>query len=154
MTAGLDPQAAEIACPACDARLTIPAGALAPGHVRRCVVCPSTELFVRKDFPQRLGVAIVVIGFALSCVSWGFYHIYLTFGILFATALVDVVLYVLVGESLSCYRCHAQYRGVEHMQDHGAFELETHERYRQQAARLAASSGPVQAAGGGHSARR
>jgi DNA-directed RNA polymerase subunit RPC12/RpoP len=146
----LDPQASEIACPACGARLAVPAGAVSAGQIHRCVVCPSTELFVRKDFPQRLGVAIVVIGFAASCISWGFYHVYLTFGILFATALIDVLLYVVVGDNLTCYRCHAQYRGVEHMQDHGAFELETHERYRQQAARLGSSPGNPQATGSAH----
>jgi len=117
--------------------MNVPQGAIADGRVRRCVVCPSTELFVRKDFPQRLGVAIVVLGFAASCVSWHYYHLYLTFGILFATALVDVVLYVLMGESLTCYRCSAEYRGLEGLDQHGAFDLSIHERYRQQAARLA-----------------
>ena len=143
----LDPLPTEMACPACQARLAIPDGALAAGHVRRCVVCPSTELFVRKDFPQRLGVAIVVIGFAASCVSWAYYQVYLTFAILFATALIDVILYAVVGESLNCYRCNAEYRGVEHLHDHGTFELETHERYRQQAARLASSPGNSQPRG-------
>jgi hypothetical protein len=61
---------------------------------------------------------------------------YLTFGILFATALFDVLLLALVGNSLVCYRCGAEYRDVEGIEDHGAFNLETHERYRQQAARL------------------
>lgn len=147
-TAELDLQPAAICCASCGERLSVPVGALSRGEVHRCVVCPSTELFVRKDFPQRLGVAIVVVGFAASCISWGFYHVYLTFGILFATALVDVVLYALVGESLTCYRCHAEYRGLERMHDHRGFDLETHERYRQQAARLGANAGKQPVAGG------
>ena len=61
----------------------------------------------------------------------------LTFAILFATALVDVVLYLIVPDALMCYRCGAQYRMAEGMARHGAFNLETHERYRQQAARMA-----------------
>jgi hypothetical protein len=60
----------------------------------------------------------------------------LTFAILFATALVDLVLYIVVGDALLCYRCGAQYRNVEQMEEHSGFNLETHERYRQQAARL------------------
>jgi hypothetical protein len=40
---------------------------------------------------------------------------------------------------------------VEHLQDHAAFELETHERYRQQAARLGSSPGSPRAAGNQHS---
>ena len=59
-----------------------------------------------------------------------------TFAILFATALADVLLYALVGDALMCYRCDALYRGVEEMEIHGSFNLETHEKYRQQAARL------------------
>ena len=59
----------------------------------------------------------------------------LTFGILFATAIIDVVLYSLVGDALMCYRCFAQYRGQDKYEEHGPFNLETHERYRQAAAR-------------------
>jgi hypothetical protein len=92
-------------------------------------------------------VAIVVLGFAASCVSWAYYQVYLTFAILFLTALVDVVLYVLVGESLTCYRCHAEYRGVTAIDEHGAFELATHERYRQQAARLGQAASGRSSAG-------
>jgi hypothetical protein len=81
-------------------------------------------------------VALVVIGFVGSSIAWFNYQVLLTFGILFATALVDLVLYIVMGESLTCYRCHSQYRGFEEIERHGAFDLETHERYRQMAARL------------------
>jgi len=46
------------------------------------------------------------------------------------------LLYIVMGESLTCYRCSAQYRGFEEIERHGGFNLETHERYRQMAARL------------------
>ena len=55
-----------------------------------------------------------------------------TFGILFATALIDVVLYLTVGNLLQCYRCQAQYRGVPGLENHEPFDLETHEKHRQQ----------------------
>jgi hypothetical protein len=125
----------ELRCRACDAALPVPADAIHDGRLRRCVACPSTDLFIRKDFSQRLGVSIVVAGFAASSVAWFFYWIYTAFALLFATALVDVVLYLLVGEALVCYRCGAHYRSVAELGDHGPFRLETHERYRQQAAR-------------------
>lgn len=73
---------------------------------------PGADLFVRKDFPQGLGVAIVTVGLLASCVAWGYSQLYLTFGILFATALVDVVLYVFVPNALMCYRCGAMYRAL------------------------------------------
>jgi hypothetical protein len=92
---------------------------------------------VRKDFPQRLGVAIVVVGIVASSIAWGYTFVVATFAILFATALVDVVLYLVVPDALMCYRCGAQYRGAPGISQHESFNLETHERYRQQAARMA-----------------
>ena len=92
---------------------------------------------MRKDFPQRLGVALVTIGLLGSCVAWAYSQLYWTFGILFATALVDVLLYAVVPNALMCYRCGAMYRGAADIDQHGSFNLETHERHRQQKIRLA-----------------
>jgi hypothetical protein len=116
--------------------MTIPDRAVSADRIERCLVCPSTELFARKDFPQRLGVALVVLGFIGSSIAWANYQVFWTFAILFFTALVDLVLYLVMGESLTCYRCQAQYRGAQEIERHGGFDLETHERYRQMAARI------------------
>ncbi|MGC3968750.1 MAG: hypothetical protein QM775_15685 [Pirellulales bacterium] len=125
-----------LACPACQGELVVPAGAYHDGRLEQCLVCPSTELFIRKDFSQRIGVSIVVLGFAISCVTWYLRLPYWTFGVLFATALVDVTLYFFVPNCLNCYRCDAQYRGLKGLDNHEHFNLETHERYRQQEIRL------------------
>ncbi|HEY2827611.1 MAG TPA: hypothetical protein VGJ04_08435 [Pirellulales bacterium] len=125
-------------CERCGQEVQIPAEAIdAGGGVHRCLACPGTDLFVRKDFPQRLGVTIVTVGLLASCVAWGYSQLYLTFAILFATALVDVVLYVFVPNALMCYRCGAMYRGAAGVEQHESFNLETHERYRQQKIRFA-----------------
>jgi hypothetical protein len=129
-----------IACTHCQQQITVPDGAITGQQITRCLVCPSTELFARKDFPQRLGVALVIIGFVGSSIAWFNYQVLLTFAILFVTALIDLVLYIVMGESLTCYRCHAQYRGTQEIERHGGFNLETHERYRQLAARMRDSS--------------
>ena len=66
---------ATLDCPACGAVITVPGDAFTAGtppHLRRCLVCPSTELFVRKDFPQRVGLAIVVAGLSPEWESEGF----------------------------------------------------------------------------------
>lgn len=132
----VEPGAPSLDCPHCHTQRPIPPGAVAEGWLRQCLVCPSTELFVRKDFSQGLGVTIVVIGLAISSVFW-FYRMPLwTYGVLFATALADVVLYITVGNLLQCYRCQAQYRGLAGMENHGPFDLETHEKHRQQRIRL------------------
>ena len=105
-----------------------------------CLLCGSQEMFVRKDFPQRLGVTIVVLGFGASCVTWYFQWVAATFAILFATAFVDVVLYFAMGNVLECYRCHAHFRGLEKLDSRDPFDLEVYERYRQQAARIKEST--------------
>jgi hypothetical protein len=131
----LPPDAEELACPQCGVSLHIPRDAIQAETVTRCLVCPSEDLYVRKDFPQRLGVGLVVLGIVGSSIAWAYSQVFWTFAILFATALVDVALYAVVGDALMCYRCHAQYRGTSHMQRHGQFSLETHERHRQMVAR-------------------
>jgi hypothetical protein len=135
--AEFDSATRELACPNCPAKWPIPENVFAQGKLWQCLVCPSTELFIRKDFSQKLGVAIVVVGFVISSVFW-FYRMPLwTYGVLFATALIDVVLYLVVGNVLHCYRCQAQYRGVPGLENYGGFDLETHEKHRQQKIRLA-----------------
>ncbi len=131
-----DAHTTSLDCPHCQGKITIADDAIEGNRVKRCLVCPSTDLFVRKDFPQRLGVGLVVVGIVGSSIAWYYADVIWTFGILFATALIDVLLYMLVGDALMCYRCQAQYRGVEEMDSHGQFDLETHERYRQLAARM------------------
>jgi len=132
----LSSETVSVACPNCSKAIQVPSGAIAEGRIDRCLVCASTELYARKDFPQRLGVVLVVLGFIGSSIAWANYQVLWSFAILFATALVDLVLYVVMGESLTCYRCHAQYRGFEEIERHGGFDLETHERYRQMAVRM------------------
>ena len=130
-------------CQHCGQEIEAPVGAISGQTISRCLVCPSTDLYLRKDFPQRLGVAIVTVGIVGSSVTWAYTMVFWTFAILLATALADLILYLIVGNALMCYRCHSQYRGVEGMQQHGAFELETHERYRQLEARLPRHKEPI-----------
>ena len=123
-------------CPHCHQPVAIPTDAIEGEQIRRCLLCPSRDLYARKDFPQRLGVALVVLGFVGSSIAWANYQVLWSFAILFGTALIDLLLYIVMGESLTCYRCGAQYRGFEEIERHGGFDLETHERYRQMAARM------------------
>ncbi|MDP7020646.1 MAG: hypothetical protein QGG36_32975 [Pirellulaceae bacterium] len=132
-----------LTCGRCEVEMSIPPQAVESENVTRCLACPSTELFVRKDFPQRLGVTIIVAGFVGSTIAWYYYQLYLSLGILFSTALLDALLFLFVGNVLSCYRCHAEYRGLNLQERHKPFDLETHERFRQEAARLAEAGPPT-----------
>jgi DNA-directed RNA polymerase subunit RPC12/RpoP len=130
-------------CPRCRQQIKLPPAAVEGQRVRRCLVCPSHDLYIRKDFPQRVGVLLVTIGVIGSSIAWYYSSLTWTFGILFATALADLLLFMLVGSALMCYRCGAQYRGVAEMETHGQFNLETHEKYRQLAARTASAARPA-----------
>lgn len=132
---------AALACPHCGGSIAVAPGSVEGDRVRCCLACPSRELFVRKDFPQRLGVLLVAVGIIGSSIAWYYANLAWTFGILFTTALADLALFALVGDALMCYRCGAQYRGVAEMDAHGEFNLETHEKYRQLAARMTSSAG-------------
>ena len=131
---------AALTCAQCGRTIVAHVPNLDTDRLERCLICPSPDLFVRKDFPQRLGVAIVVSGFLASSIAWYFHMVLTTFGILLASALVDVCLYLVMGNVLECYRCHAQYRDVAQFETHPAFDLETHERYRQAAQRASSLS--------------
>ena len=125
------------ACPHCATPIAIPTAAIAGGQLERCLVCPSRDIYLRKDFPQRLGVLIVVLGFVASSITWAYSRPIWTYAILFATAMVDVVLYLVMPSALVCYHCGAQYRGLPGSDRYAGFDLETHERHRQQKIRAA-----------------
>src|SRR5690606_2211634 len=83
-----------VVCTRCGSAIHFPREAVEPGTIHRCVVCPSTELFVRKDFSQRIGVTIIVLGFVASSVAWAYHQSVLSLAILISTALIDAVLYL------------------------------------------------------------
>lgn len=128
-----------VACPACNWKRPAAASVAETKEIHECLVCGCKELFVRKNFSQRLGVAIVVLAAVTSSVAWAYHRLYLTYAILFSAAALDLFLYFRVGNLLQCYRCNAEYRGLAGLDSGEPFSLETHERYRQQAIRLAES---------------
>lgn len=126
-----------VSCSACEWSRPLDSRVADTQGVEQCVVCGCQELFLRKNFSQRLGVTIVVLAAVASSITWAYHLQYVTYGILFAAALLDLVLYFCVGNLLQCYRCHAEYRGLAGLESGEPFSLETHERYRQQAIRTA-----------------
>lgn len=102
----------------------------------RCIACGCEDLWRQKDFPQRVGVALVALGALLSTIAWAYVRPVWAIGILMAFALLDWLLFVLMKDVVVCYRCGAQYRNVQPDEEHPRFNLETAERYRQEATRL------------------
>lgn len=109
------------------------------GQIQRCVVCGCNDLWRQKDFPQKLGLFLVGLGALLSTLAWAWYMPRTALGVLLAFALVDMLLYTFMKDVLVCYRCHARYGSFDPAAEYPRFNLETAERYRQEAARLSNS---------------
>ena len=115
-------------CAACGSvtTLAVPDGLRGGAPVEACPACGGRQLYVQRDFNQKAGLAVVIVGAALA----PFTH-YLS---LVAAALVDAALYAMLPEITVCYRCHAHFRGFARNPAHEAFDLhlaeqyETHER--------------------------
>ena len=125
-------------CPACGDERPVAPDAFRGGDLSACAVCGTTDFYRQKDFPQALGLAIVVAGFAVSTVFWYYERPLWTYAILLASALLDLVLYYKVPDVTICYRCLAQYRGPG-ANPGGAFahfDLAVGERYRQERLRV------------------
>jgi len=124
------------ACVACSHQIPLRPGAVEGATVNECAICGTQDLYVQKDFPHRLGLSIVVVGIVLSSIAWWYYWYPAALGILLVTALLDFCLYYAIGDVLICYRCLAQYRGVDRNPEHKPFDLAIGERYRQERLRL------------------
>ncbi|MBI4475218.1 MAG: hypothetical protein HY646_21320 [Acidobacteria bacterium] len=74
-------------------------------------------------------MGIVIAGIAASVYFFATGNPFYAMGALFATAIIDFLLYRLVGDVTVCYACHAIYRGFEQNPDHDAFDLKKLEKY-------------------------
>ena len=97
----------------------------------RCPKCDCRDLFVRKDFPQKLGLAIVVVaGVAFLVLAASRERFYLGVIVLLASVVLDLVLYAIVPRITVCYRCRAEFRDVPINPEHEGYELAIGEKYR------------------------
>ncbi len=99
--------------------------------MNRCPHCGCGELFIRKDFPQKLGLGIVIVAGTTFLILAAFPRRFsLGVLVLLAAVVVDFVLYFLVGKMTICYRCRSEFRGVPLNPDHECFDLAIAEKYR------------------------
>jgi hypothetical protein len=111
-------------------------GAATEGGLHACPICGNAELYRKKDFPQRLGLAILALACLASIEPYRRYMIWLVWTILLGSLAFDYLLYRLVGDVVVCYRCLAQYRGLPGTALFPPYELGIAERYRQEKIRL------------------
>jgi hypothetical protein len=95
--------------------------------VQRCPACSGEQLFVQRDFNQKAGLAVVIIGAALAPFT-PFYSS------LFVAAIIDALLYTMLPEIAICYRCQAHFRGFVRNPRHVPFDLHVAEQYSTPAA--------------------
>jgi hypothetical protein len=96
-----------------------------------CPNCGCRDLFVRKDFPQVLGMTIVALA-ALTFIILAASRQTFWLGacVLVIAAVVDAILYLIVPKLTVCYHCRGEFKGAVNPK-HGAFELSIAEKYRQ-----------------------
>ena len=100
--------------------------------IDECPRCQCRDLFTRKDFPQKLGLAVVIcaaIGFLILAARP--HTFYLGVWLLGAAVVIDGFLFLFVPKITVCYRCRAEFRDTPLNPKHHAFELATAEKYRQ-----------------------
>lgn len=127
-----NPQAGAVVCDGCGWTRDEGQQDLHDGQLSRCRICGCEDLWRQKDFPPALGLGIVVVAATCSSIAWAWYRPVLAIAVLMAAALVDMALYLFMGDMLVCYRCGARHRRTTIPQEHPAFDLEVQERYRQQ----------------------
>ena len=115
-----------IRCGRCgsDIPLTISEAVRADSAVDSCPVCTGTDVYVRKDFDPKVGLAVVIIGALISAVFYWFGRDLIAYSILAGAALIDLVVYGRLKDVTVCYRCHTEFRGV-YQRRAPAFDLHT-----------------------------
>lgn len=125
-------------CSRCRAERTLHRELVEDGQLRACPWCATSDLYIQKDFPQGLGLFIVIVGFVISTIFWYLERPLLTYLILLVSALLDMLLYYRVPDVTICYRCLSQIRGLGSNPENRfhPFDLALGERYRQERIRI------------------
>jgi hypothetical protein len=97
-----------------------------------CAVCGNKQLFRQKNFPQWLGLSLLAFACAAFFILQLLYEPGRAWGILLGSALIDGLLYLLVGDVIVCYRCQAKHAGLAKQKSYEPFELAMAEKYRQE----------------------
>jgi len=100
--------------------------------LQECPKCGCRDLFIRKDFPQKLGLGIVVVA-AVSFLVLSAKRETFFWGVvvLIVAAVIDAILYAFVPRLTVCYRCRTEFREHSINPEHGGFDLAVGEKYRQ-----------------------
>jgi hypothetical protein len=95
-------------------------------HINSCAVCGYEHFHLRKDFPRRIGLAIVT----LAAISMWWMPGKIFFLPLILASLVDLALFQILPWKVVCYVCSSEYLGYEPEVHQKPFDLEHATEYR------------------------
>jgi hypothetical protein len=90
------------------------------GGLQTCLVCGHPELHTAKDFPRALGIGIVVVAAVLAPFTY-----YISLGV---AALLDLAIYHMAPEVVTCYVCNSEHRAFPDTPRHPRFDLQIADR--------------------------
>ncbi len=99
-----------------------PTGLTVDGGLTACLACGHQELHTARDFPQALGIGIVVLAALLAPFTY--------YASLAVAGLLDALLYRFSPNVVACYVCQAAHRGFNQVPRHPAFDRTIEERLR------------------------
>lgn len=99
-------------------------------HLRRCPACGCRDLYVRKDFHQVTGLAIVLLAGVVAMVLFGMQQVFTAMIVLGLVVLLDVIIYFFTKRCLVCYRCRSEFRDTPISRHHRPWDLSIGEKYR------------------------
>ena len=122
--------AASLACPCGFSAPRHPGSLLEDGRPVRCPLCGDPRLYVQRDFSRKMGIGLLVAGFALAILlgmvvgPWGF------FAALAASVGLDTALWAMSANVVICHWCETHLRGGP--EDYPEFDLAVHDLVRWQ----------------------
>lgn len=99
------------------------------GRIVACPVCGCPDLYRQRDFNRRLGVAIMILAAVGAFTLGAFFGMGLTYALLVAFALLDLVIYRALSDIAVCYHCRAiarRYPGIDQVPP---FDLNISDKY-------------------------
>ncbi len=99
------------------------------GHMRKCVVCGSNDLYREKRFPHVTGLAIVMAFAGLVVSILGYATTWLVLMLMFLVLLLDVAILLMPRTRLVCYKCRSVYSKTPIARYHHTWDAAIAERY-------------------------
>lgn len=96
-----------------------------------CPDCGCRDLFVRKRFPQKIGLGLVIAAaVAFLILAARRETFFIGVAVLIGVVVLDLILYPFFGQTTECYRCRRNFPNAAINPAHHAFDLATAEKYR------------------------